>query len=78
MKKSKVFLILASILFVISLALISVGIAWPFIMNNLVVSKAKEWSQLTYQNFAKWSQRPGPLNITTTNSMYLYDFYNHK
>ena len=47
MKKSVIFLIFAIALFVISLTLISVGIAWPFIMENLVVSKAKEWSLLT-------------------------------
>ena len=78
MKKSKKFLIIAIILIIIGLAMIGLGIAWPFIMDSILINKAKNLGTLKEDNYDYWKSIPGVNNITINNYEHLYECINYE
>lgn len=61
----------------IGVVLLALGIAWPFIMQPLVLEGAKQSTQLKKENQDMWRGIPGKFDIKIDRSTHVYSCINH-
>jgi hypothetical protein len=77
MKRSSKFKFCGIVSLVIGVILVGVGIGWPFLINGLIKSGAKQGAALTADNAKMWKGVPGNFNVFLGRKTHMYNCTNH-